>query len=186
MDIKSNIRLLSEMAESDVKVGSKIRSERASIVSEYANIPESEDFICTEASDVVVHQTEDGFYVEMVNLAPFMMDAGLKKIGEALDLVAEANGINHREVGLVVDSHYSVGKMLESAEERANRNNNPRILESALARLKKDNDIISHLFAEGYRVRAKNKKSKVCPKCGKAKCRCECGDSGGNYKFDES
>lgn len=186
MNVKSNIRLLSEMAESDVKIGTQVRSERETIVREYADIPELEDEVCTEASDVIVHDTSDGYYVEMVNLAPFMMDAGLKKIGEALDLVAEANGLDHREIGLIVDSHVSVGKMLESAEQRANRSNNPRILESALGRVKKDNDIISHLFAEGYRVRTKNKKAKVCPKCGKAKCRCECGDSNSGYKFNES
>lgn len=177
MNVKSNLTLLAEAASADVKVDTRNASNRASIVEAYSAIPNAPADVCTEASDVVVTCSDGNYYVEMTNLAPFMMDSGLKSINKALDLVAEANGLEPKSIALVIDSHRAVGLTLEAAESKSHKTNNPRILENTLTKVAKNNDLVRKLMTEGYKVVTKNKDAKVCPDCGKAKCKCECGDN---------
>lgn len=179
MDIKSNLTLLSEAASADTSIDTRVSADRNAIVEAYAAIPTCHESIVTTAADVVVTETANReYFVEMSNLAPFMMDSGIRSISAALNFVAEANGLMPGDVGLIVESHQAVHDTLEAAAKRANANNNPRILESALAKVARNVAVVRKLVEAGYDVKAKSKDSKVCPNCGKATCNCECDTSG--------
>ena len=181
MDIKSNLQYLSEAAAIDMKNDTKTSIRLETVSEAYKAIPEAPEAMVTEASDVIVTAvSEDKYYVEMVNLAPFMLDSNITSIAKALDMVAEANGFPAKSVGLVVESQSKVDKMLSSAREKSIQTHNARILENAVAKVNKNNAIIKKLLSEGYRVAKKSDKAEVCPDCGKAKCKCECGDNNTN------
>ena len=183
MDISTNLQLLSEAAQTDMKINTANRAKYDTVYEAYKNIPTMDELSVTEASDVIVTETRNhSYYVEMVNLAPFMLDSGIKSISKALDMVAEANGLEPGMVGLVVESQSAVDAKLESAKNRARSTGNYNIVENVVNKINKNNLIINRLIREGYDVVKKSDSSKVCPKCGKAtdKCVCkendECGD----------
>jgi hypothetical protein len=179
MDIKSNLQILSEAAAVDLKNSTAGVLKADAVKEAYSNIEECIEPTVTEAADVVVTQTGDNrYYTEMTALAPFMMDAGIKSIAKALDMVAEANGLEPKEVGLIVDSQEYIESTIDSATAKAKSTGNYKILENAVAKVHKNNQIIAKLLSEGYKVAKKNSESKVCPKCGKAKCKCECDGAG--------
>ena len=178
MDIKSNLQLLSEAAAIDTKINTKAAMRYDVVREAYKAIPEATEAMVTEASDVIVTATSDGnYYVEMVNLAPFMLDSGIKSVATALDKVAESYGLPDRSVGLVVESQSFVDYTLESARAKAESTGNTKILENALSKVNKNNAIIAKLMSEGYEVVKKTDNAKVCPDCGKAKCKCDCDDN---------
>ena len=182
MNIKSNIQLLAEAAAADLQINTQAVVELDAIKESYNSIPTAEGYCVTEASDVIVNKIGNGYYVEMVNLSPFMLDSGITTIAKALNLVAEANGLPAKSVGLVIDSQESVNGMLANSDARAKSTGNTKIRENAVAKIQKNIAIANKLISEGYKVVKKgDKKDKntVCPDCGKAKCKCECGGSCG-------
>ena len=175
MDISSNLQLLSEAAQTDIKINTANRAKYDTVYETYKNIPTMDELSVTEASDVIVTETRNhSYYVEMVNLAPFMLDSGIKSISKALDMVAEANDLEPGMVGLVVESQSVVDAKLESAKERARSTGNYNIVENVVNKINKNNLIINRLIREGYDVVKKSDSSKVCPKCGKAVDKCVC------------
>lgn len=182
MNIKSNIQLLAEAAAADLKINTQAVVELDAIKESYNSIPTAEGYCVTEASDVIVNKIGNDYYVEMVNLSPFMLDSGITTIAKALNLVAEANGLPAKSVGLVIDSQESVNGMLANSDARTKSTGNTKIRENAVAKIQKNIAIANKLISEGYKVVKKgDKKDKntVCPDCGKAKCKCECGGSCG-------
>ena len=177
MNISSNLKLLSEAANNDININTNTRIKYESVLEEYNNIPEMDEISVTEAKDVIITETLFGkYYVEMVNLSPFMLDSGIKSISKALDLVAEANGLRHEDLGLVVESQDAINAKLENARIRAKKTGNKNILENMLIKIHKDNLLIKKLISEGHDVVKKSSDSKVCPKCGKAMDKCDCCD----------
>ena len=179
MTFKNNLTLLSEAATIDLKMDTEEALRFDTVREAYDAIPEMNEDVVTEASDVVVLNTRDGeYYVEFVNLAPFMKDSGITDIAEALDLVASANGLNSRDVGLVIESQYDVDAYLEAAKKKSNDTRNSKTVKNAMNKVSKSTSTSKALMDKGYKVKKKSKNSKVCPKCGKAvsKCKCECGD----------
>ena len=185
MNIKSNVMLLAEMAEIDNQIKHEAEVDVNTVMEAYNAVPECVGETVTEAADVVVTPVGDDYYVEMTNLAPFMLDSGIKSVAKSLDMVAEANGLEPKSVGLVVESKSAVDTMLNNAKIRANKMGNKKILENAITKVEKNNNIIKNLMNEGYKVCAKREGCKVCPKCGKSESKCECGDAncaGGDSK----
>ena len=172
MDIKSNLQLLSEAAAFETKANKATELKYERVREAYAAIPEVIEPAVTEAADVIVNAIGNDYYVEMVNLAPFMMDSGIKNIGEALDLVASANELPAKSVGIVVESQAYVDSMLKKAYSNAKARGNNKIFENALSKLNSNNVVIARLMHEGYKVVKKSPASKVCSKCGKVKCGC--------------
>lgn len=188
MNIKSNIQLLAEAAATDLQINTQAAVELDSIKESYNSIPTAEGYCVTEAADVVVNKIGNDYYVEMVNLSPFMLDSGITTIAKALNLVAEANGLPAKSVGLVIDSQESVNNMLASSDARAKSTGNTKIRENAVAKIQKNIAIANKLISEGYKVTKKgDKKDKnsVCPECGKAKCKCKCEDDKKKSAKDE-
>lgn len=174
MDIKSNLQLLSEAAALDMKINTSNDANLDTVREAYNAIPTIKEPAVTEATDVIVNDTASGYYVEMVNLAPFMMDSGIKSVSRALDMVAEANNLPAKSVGLVVESQTSVDTTLRAAKSRSDRTGNNKFVENAISKVNKNNVLIHKLLSEGYKVAKKSDDSKVCPKCGKVLSKCTC------------
>lgn len=175
MDIKTNLQLLSEAAAYDTTINTKASVRLDTVREAYNAIPEMPCDMVTEAADVVVNAAPDGnYYVEMTNLAPFMLDSGIKSISKALDLVAEANILPDKSVGLVIESQAYIESTLNSARAKADATGNYKILEAAISKVNKNNAIVAKLLSEGYKVAKKNDNAKVCPDCGKSKDKCTC------------
>ena len=179
MDLRSNLSLLSEAASFDTKARTSETLRYDAIKEAYENLPEVYEACVTEAADVIVTRTSLGeYYVEMMNLAPFMRDSDIHSISRALELVEEANNIPYRGLTLVVESQDNVDAMLENASKRTQQTGNRRYLENALNKLNDNNAIITRLLTEGRKV-AKKGSDKVCPKCGKASSKCVCKECDG-------
>lgn len=175
MNIKSNIQLLSEAAAADLKLNTEAIVGYDAVREAYSAIPEAPEPVVTEASDVLITKTaNDEYYVEMLNLAPFMMDTGITDISEALDLVAAANGLQPRQVGLCIESQARVDAVLEAARKKSKETKDPKPLKKAVEKIDKNNAVAAKLMKKGYKV-VKKGAAKVCPHCGKlsGKCKCE-------------
>jgi len=175
MNIKTNIQLLSEAAAIDNELKTDANYTLDTVKEAYKVIPEVPEAIVTEAADVVVTQLSNGdYYCEMVNLAPFMIDAGINNIAEALDLVASAYNLPEKSVGLVIESQERIDSMLEAARKSSQEKKNPKIMKKAADKVNKNNAVAAKLMKQGYKVAKKNASSKVCPKCGKVSTKCKC------------
>lgn len=175
MNLKSNLQLLAEAAALDTKMNTKNTLALESVREAYSKIPESPEMVVTEAKDVVITETfENEYFVEMTNLAPFMMDSGINNIAEALDIVAVANGLEPKALGLCIESQASVDAMLEAAKKKSKETKSDKPLKVAMGKIDKSNKVAATLMKKGYKVVKKSNASKVCPKCGKANCKCEC------------
>ena len=182
MDIKSNFAILTEMASIDNSINTRSKVELDAVKEAYETIPTAESYVVTEAADVIVNNINGSYYVEMVNLSPFMQDAGLTSIAKALDLVAEANNMEPKSIGLVVESQGMINAILANADAKSKSTGNHKIRENAITKVQKDVAIVNKLLNEGYKVAKKGDKdkgNKVCKNCGKAECKCECGGSCG-------
>jgi hypothetical protein len=89
-------------------------------------------------------------------------------------MVAEANGLEPKSVGLIIDSQDTVSRMLYESTAKAKRTGNDKIRENAISKVNKNIAIAKRLMSEGYKVAKKRSDAKVCDKCGKAKGKCEC------------
>jgi len=176
MDIKSNLQLLSEAAEFDLRETDDSIITIDTVREAYDLIPEADEPIVTESTDVIITNTRDGeYYVEMVNLAPFMFDSGITNIAEALDIVAEANNLPKKSVGLIIESQDAVDAYLEAAKKKSEKTKDPKHAKKAAEKINKSNAAAAKLLKNGYKVKKKSVNSKVCPSCGKVaeKCMCE-------------
>lgn len=174
MDIKTNMALLAEAAAIDANLNIVNEANVDAVRESYNNIPECVGITVTEAADVVITPVAGDYFVEMTNLAPFLLDSGIRSVSKALDMVAEANGLEPKSVGLIIDSQDTVSRMLYESTAKARKTGNDKIRENAISKVSKNIAIAKRLMSEGYKVAKKRSDAKVCDKCGKAKGKCEC------------
>ena len=174
MDIKTNMALLAEAAAIDANLNIVNEANVDAVRESYNSIPECVGITVTEAADVVVTPVAGDYFVEMTNLAPFLLDSGIRSVSKALDMVAEANGLEPKSVGLIIDSQDTVSRMLYESTAKARKTGNDKIRENAISKVSKNIAIAKRLMSEGYKVAKKRSDAKVCSKCGKAKGKCEC------------
>lgn len=174
MDIKTNMALLAEAAAIDANLNIVNEANVDAVRESYNSIPECVGITVTEAADVVVTPVAGDYFVEMTNLAPFLLDSGIRSVSKALDMVAEANGLEPKSVGLIIDSQDTVSRMLYESTAKARKTGNDKIRENAISKVNKNIAIAKRLMSEGYKVAKKRSDAKVCDKCGKAKSKCEC------------
>ena len=174
MDIKTNMALLAEAAAIDANLNIVNEANVDAVRESYNSIPECVGITVTEAADVVVTPVAGDYFVEMTNLAPFLLDSGIRSVSKALDMVAEANGLEPKSVGLIIDSQDVVSRMLYESTAKARKTGNDKIRENAISKVSKNIAIAKRLMSEGYKVAKKRSDAKVCDKCGKAKGKCEC------------
>lgn len=151
--IKDSFSILAECAAVDFAdtkrsvIESEIRSAYSDI--EEASIPYA---VCAEMVPVV--QIDGEYYTEASFMAPFMRDAGIKSMIEALNLIAEANKLPAKSVGLLVESDCAVSEMIE----RACQKESTKAKDAVMNKVGKATDLVKGLKDKGYPV----KKKKSC------------------------
>lgn len=104
---KKSLELISELAKTECGDNCKtINNKNAKIefdtvMASIQNVANSEFKYVPEAVNVQV--TKAGYLVEMDDLAKFMIGADIRNFSEALDLVAEGNGVEKGSIGICID-----------------------------------------------------------------------------------
>ena len=168
MFFKDTVTLLSEAAALDIKADTEAKMNRDEIAMACKEMAEVSTF--NTAESVLVYDTGVGYYTEMSHLSGFMKDNDIKSVSEALDLVAEANGLEPKEVGLVIESN-EILSLLEKAENAKT----DKAKAAATNKANKAIKVVKSLEKKGYKVAKKSEPK--CSNCGKKKSECECGDA---------
>ena len=158
--IKDSFSILAECAAIDLPDTKRVVRE-SEVRSDYENIEEAVGNYSITAEMVPVVQLGEGYYTEAQLLAPFMRDAGVKSIAEALDLVAEANKLPAKGVGLLIESNCCVTGMIEKACQKES----VKAKDAVMTKIGKATDLANALKAEGYTVKRKcGKTTESCKK----------------------
>ena len=168
--VKNALDILVEAASTDLQSNQHQIIKESSIMSGYKSIPEASHPIINGPEVVPIVDVDGGYYTEMNFLYPYMKSAKISSIAEALNNVAAANNLSECSVGLLIESGDNVTECINKAIESAD----PKKEKSVLGKVSKAINISDKLKSKGIDV--KKKKPAKCPKCGKTKCKCECGD----------
>lgn len=166
--VKDSLSLLIEASEVDLRRNTRRAISESVVRSGYDRIEEVAEPVYYGPEIVPVVNIQGEYFTEMNFLHPYMKSAKIKSIAEALNNVAEANGLPVGAVGLLIESGSNVSECIDKAIESAN----PKKEKNVLDKIGKSIDISDKLKSKGINV--KKKKKGKCPKCGKLKC--ECGD----------
>lgn len=154
--IKDSFSILAECAAIDLPDTRRVVRE-SEVRSDYENIEEAESNYTATAVMVPVVQIGKEYYTESQFMAPFMRDAEIKSMTEALDAIAEANGLPEKSVGLLVESESNVTGMIE----RACQKESGKAKDVVMDKIGKATDLVKNLKSKGYPVKRKpNKKKK--------------------------
>lgn len=154
--IKDTFSILAECAAIDLPDTQRVVRE-SEVRSDYENIEEAAGNYIITAEMVPVVQIGNEYYTEAQLLAPFMRDAEIRSIAEALDCVAEANKLEAKSVGLLVESNSSVSGMIEKACKKESGKTKDKVMD----KVSKATDLVKNLKSKGYPVKRKvDKKDK--------------------------
>ena len=153
--IKDSFSILAECAAIDLPDTRRIVRE-SEVKSEYEDIEEATTEYSVMAEMIPVVQIENGYYTEAQFLAPFMRDAGIKSMIQALDCVAEANNLPAKSVGLLIESKCSINEMIE----RACQKESGKAKDAVMNKIGKATDLAKSLKSKGYPVKRKKSKKK--------------------------
>jgi hypothetical protein len=173
--IKDTFSILAECAAIDLPDTQRVVRESEVRVG-YEDIEEAADYYCITAEMVPVIQIGNEFYTEAQLLAPFMRDAGIKSMMEALDCIAEANNLPAKSVGLLIESSKSVSDIIDKHVKDSKKkldshikdskkkldthvDNSGKKLDAVMNKIGKATDLAKELKSKGYPV--KRKKSKL-------------------------
>lgn len=148
--IKDTFSILAECAAIDLPDTQRVVRE-SEVRSGYESIEEATGNYNITAEMVPVVQIENEFFTEAQSLAPFMRDANIKSIAEALDCVAEANKLEAKSVGLLVESKCSVNSMIE----KACKSESCKIKDKVMDKVGKATELVNNLKSKGYPVKRK-------------------------------
>lgn len=165
--VKDSLSLLIETAGSDLTTNTKAAMNESVIRSSYNHIAEASEPVLYGPEVVPVVKAGGEYFTEMNFLQPFMKSSRIKSISEALNAVAEANGLEPGAVGILIESDEGVTECIEKAIESAN----PKKKKAALDKMGKATDIVDKLKAKGVNV--KKKIGIKCKECGKVNCECK-------------
>lgn len=158
--IKDSFSILAECAAIDLPDTRRVVRE-SEVRSEYENIEEAAADYTVVAEMVPVVPIGDEYYTEAQFMAPFMRDAGIKSMAEALDLIAEANGLPEKSVGLLIESNCSVTGMIEKAcQKESAKGKENKIKDAVMDKIDKATDLAKNLKSKGYPVKRKKDKKK--------------------------
>lgn len=149
--IKDTYNILAECANTDFPNTERAIME-SEVESKYSKIEEASTDYSVSAEMVPVSVIDGKYYTEAYFLAPFMRDAKISSMVEALDYVAEANGLKKTSVGLLVESDDFVKKMINKEKDNAAK------LKATIKKVDKSNDLVNHLKSKGYPVLKKKSK----------------------------
>ena len=151
--IKDSFSILAECAAIDLPDTRRAVRE-SEVRSEYENIEEASEYAFT-AEMVPVVELNGQYYTEAQSMAPFMRDAGIRSMIEALDAIAEANKLPAKSVGLLIESEAKVSEMIE----KACQSESGKVKDAVMNKVSKAADLAKDLKSKGYPVKRKcNKK----------------------------
>lgn len=153
--IKDSFSILAECAAIDLPDTRRVVRE-SEVRSDYDNIEEASVGYTVTAEMVPVIQIENAYYTEAQFMAPFMRDAEIKSIAEALDVIAEANGLPVKGVGLLIESKCGVTEMIEKACQKESA----KAKDAVMNKIGKATDLAKTLKDKGYPVKRKADKKK--------------------------
>ena len=147
--IKDSFSILAECAAIDLPDTRRVVRE-SEVRSDYENIEEASANYVVTAEMVPVIQIENEFFTEAQLMAPFMRDAGIRSMAEALDAIAEANKLPAKSVGLLIESKCAVTEMIEKACGKTNK-----AKDSVMDKIDKATGLAKNLKSKGYPVKRK-------------------------------
>ena len=153
--VKDAFKILVEAATDDLAADTAEQLENDQIISTYNDLDECGDTYSVTAEMVAVVKIGDEYFTEMNYLAPYMQDANIKSVVEAINNVAKANGLNEGDVGLLVDSQDSIDEMIEVAVAKGGK-----AKANTLAKLAKAENLFGKLKSSGVAVKKKKSNKK--------------------------
>ena len=153
--IKDSFSILAECAAIDFPDTRRVVRE-SEVRNDYENIEEAETNYLVTAEMVPVVQIGNEYYTEAQLMAPFMRDAEIRGMMEALDCIAEANGLPAKSVGLLVESNCAVTEMIEKACQKEST----KVKDGVMNKIGKATDLVKNLKSKGYPVKRKKDKKK--------------------------
>lgn len=158
--VKDSLSLLIEAGAVDINNDTKSVVRESTIRKGYNQIESvSEEFIYGPEMVPVVSINNE-LFTEMNFLKPYMDTNGIRSISEALNNVAEANGLSECSVGLLIESDGGVDECISKALESGS----PKKKENVFDKIGKAIDITDTLKKKGIKVKkkasAKKKKKK--------------------------
>ena len=158
--IKDSFSILAECAAIDLPDTRRVVRE-SEVRSDYENIEEAECIYEATAVMVPVVQIGEEYYTEAQFMAPFMRDAEIKSIAEALDAIAEANGLQKKSVGLLIESKCCVTEMIEKAcQKESAKGKENKLKDAVMDKIDKASNLAKNLKSKGYPVKRKADKKK--------------------------
>lgn len=150
--IKDSFSILAECAAFDLP-DTKRAVRESEVRSAYDSIEEISEEYFAVAEAVPVVEIQDEYFTEANFLAPFMRDSGIKSISEALDAIAEANNLEPKSVGLLIESKCEVSDMIEKACQKENS----KMKDAVMDRVDKAANLAKSLKEKGHPVKCKKK-----------------------------
>ncbi len=147
--IKDTFSILAECAAIDLPDTQRVVRE-SEVKTGYTDIEEAAGNYTITAEMVPVVQIENEYFTEAQLLAPFMRDAGIKSMAEALTAVAEANNLPEKSVGLLIESGCSVNSVIEKACAKGNK-----AKDAVMDKISKATDLAKDLKYKGFPVKRK-------------------------------
>lgn len=148
--IKDSFSILAECAAIDLPDTRRVVRE-SEVRNEYENIEEASINYAATAEMVPVVQIENAYYTEAQFMAPFMRDAEIRSMVEALDIIAEANNLPKKSVGLLIESNCAVSEMIEKACQKEST----KAKDVVMNKIGKATDLAKNLKSKGYPVKRK-------------------------------
>ena len=183
MTYKDSLTLLAEAAEIDIAATAEGAINESAVLSRYDDIEEISEEVSYPAEAVPVIGINGEAFTEMQYLAPFMTNNDITSVEEALDIIANANSMQPKSVGLLVESQECVTDKINEALGKGKKAH-----KSVLDKITKGEKLTSKLKKDGYNVKKKKSKKhksakgkrkyitkegkQVCPECGKYPCEC--------------
>lgn len=147
--IKDSFSILAECAAMDLPDTKRVVRE-SEVRSDYGDIEEAAGNYNITAEMVPVVQIDEEYFTEAQLLAPFMRDSGIRNMAEALDAVAEANNLEPKSVGLLVESECAVTGMIEKACAKGTK-----AKDAVMDKIGKATDLVKGLKDKGFKVKRK-------------------------------
>lgn len=151
--IKPAFQILSESAEVDINKSTTLAIKENTINKVFASVEESGEEMIVSAAMVPVVENAGDHLADLQYVSAFMELASVKSIAEALDLIAEANNLPEKSVGLHLDYEGYISTIQEAASKAKDKNAKEKILDKA----SKVADVVDNLKKKGYKVKKKKK-----------------------------
>ena len=147
--IKDSFSILAECAAIDLPDTQRVVRE-SEVREGYNDIEEAAGNYSISAEMVPVVQIGEEYYTEAQLLAPFMRDAKIRSMAEALDAVAEANKLPAKSIGLLIESECAVTGIIEKACAKGNK-----AKDAVMDKISKATDLVKDLKSKGFPVKRK-------------------------------